>query len=78
MRTIAVLAAARVAGSPSRELETRTADSTAPDLSVMPTLPSVGPVETDSGPPRSDAQKPHPVDNRHHLLLSVCRNTMCL
>ncbi len=51
MRTIAVLAAAIVAGSPSREPETRTADSTAPDLSVMPTLLSVAPVETDSGPP---------------------------
>ena len=51
MRTIAVLAAARVACPPSREPETRNADSTVPDFSVMPTLPSVGPVETDSGPP---------------------------
>lgn len=52
MRTIAVVAAATlVACSPSREPETQAADSTAPAFSVIPTLPKVGPVESDSGPP---------------------------
>jgi len=52
MRTIgAVSAFALVACSSAPERSTPIADSTAPAISAIPTLPKVGPVETDSGPP---------------------------
>lgn len=52
MRTIAVLTVACLAACTSqREAEAPAADSTAPAISAIPTLPKVGPVETDSGPP---------------------------
>jgi hypothetical protein len=52
MRTITILAAtvALTACTDAREPATPDADSTAPSLSAIPTLPKLGPVENDSGP----------------------------
>jgi hypothetical protein len=52
MRTLAALAAVTLAAcSPSREPGAQATDSTAPAISAIPTLPKLGPVEVDSGPP---------------------------
>jgi len=52
MRTIvAASAVVLVACSSASEQSTPVADSTAPVISAIPTLPKVGPLETDSGPP---------------------------
>lgn len=52
MRSVTLLATvlALTACSNAREPATPAADSTAPALSAIPTLPKVGPVENDSGP----------------------------
>lgn len=52
MRTITILASVVcvTACGEARQASTPTADSTAPALSAIPTLPQVGPVENDSGP----------------------------
>ena len=48
---IGALAACSSSREPAATAEANAADSTAPALSAIPTLPKVGPVETDSGPP---------------------------
>ena len=49
--TIGALAACSSSREPAANAEAHAADSTAPAMSALPTLPKVGPVETDSGPP---------------------------
>ena len=49
--TIGALAACSSSREPAANAETHAVDSTAPAMSALPTLPKVGPVETDSGPP---------------------------
>lgn len=57
---IGALAACSSSREPAANSEANTADSTAPALSVIPTLPRVAPLETDSGPPvRLDSTAPY-------------------
>jgi hypothetical protein len=52
MRFLAVLSITGLAAcSPSRTPVAKATDSTAPAFSAIPTLPKVGPVDVDSGPP---------------------------
>lgn len=52
MRPFVVLAVASLAAcSPTAERSAPVADSTATTISAIPTLPKVGPIEADSGPP---------------------------
>ncbi len=56
---MAMLGACSPSREPSARTEERAADSAAPAMSAIPTLPKVGPVETDSGPPvRFDSTAP--------------------
>ena len=56
---MAMLAACTPSGGPAANAKEHAADSTAPAMSAIPTLPKVGPVETDSGPPvRFDSTAP--------------------
>jgi len=59
--TIGALAACSSSREPAANAEAHAADSTAPAMSAIPTLPKVAPVETDSGPPvRFDSTAPRP------------------
>lgn len=56
---MAMLAACTPSGEPPANAKAHAADSTAPAISAIPTLPKVGRVETDSGPPvRFDSTAP--------------------